>query len=137
MPHPLISRLSSDCGWPHLSHLAAVTTFTEAPGAHCLFVPGNPQKNLESTDAAVILPEIHKAFQGRFDCAVVDECIDYAVREAAGVFKTPLLIFYREGALIGTIAKVRDWDDYLTRVAHILSHSLEGPPEEATEGGLT
>ena len=140
MPHPSISRLSTDCGWPHLSCLAAVAAFTEASGAHCLFVPGDPEKNLESTDAAVILPEIHKAFQGRFDCAVVDESIDYAVREAAGVFKTPLLIFYREGALIGTIAEVRDWDDYLARVSHILSHSPEKAPEEAPEkapeGGL-
>lgn len=131
--HPLISRLSRDCGWPHLSHLEAVATFIAAPGVHCLFVPGNPQKNLESTDAAVILPELHKAFQARFDCAVVDESIGDRVQEAAGVFKTPLLIFYRAGALIGTIAKVRAWDDYAARVSHILGAS----PAGATEGILT
>lgn len=131
MTHPLISRLSTDCGWPHLTSLAAVAAFVQAPGVHCLFVPGNPEKNLESSDAAVILPELHKAFQDRFDCAVVDESIDSAVQDVVGVSKTPLLIFYREGAQIGTIPKVRAWDDYLARVSHILSHG----PEGETEGG--
>ncbi len=126
MTHPLISRLTTEIGWPSLSHIGDVTEFTGRQGVHCLFVPGDPAKNLETTDAAVILPEIVQAFQGRFDCAVVEEAIDYQVREAAGVFKTPLLIFFRDGAQIGTIPKVRDWDDYLGRVAHILSLTPEG-----------
>ncbi|MDJ1007429.1 MAG: hydrogenase accessory protein [Paracoccaceae bacterium] len=126
MSHPLISRLTADLGWPHLKTLETTGAFTSRPGVHCLFIPGDPGKNLETTDAAVILPELVQAFQGRFDCAVVDEAIDYEVREAAGVFKTPLLIFFRDGAQIGAIPRVRDWSDYLARVTHILSLEAEG-----------
>ena len=126
MTHPLISRLSDDLGWPNLTDAAAVAAYTGQPGVHCLFVPGDPDKNLETTDAAVILPEIVQAFQGKFDCAVVDAAIDYQVRQDAGVFKTPLLIFFRDGQQTGTIPKVRDWDDYLARVTHILSRVPEG-----------
>jgi len=126
MTHPLIARLTDDMAWPYLTDLDVVAAFIARPGAHCLFVPGDPAKNLETTDAAVILPELVQAFQGRFDCAVVADDIDYAVREAAGVFKTPLLIFFRAGAQIGTIPKVRDWDDYLARIAQILAREPEG-----------
>ena len=126
MTHPLISRLTDEIGWPSLSTLPDVAAFVERPGAHCLFVPGDPAKNLETTDAAVILPEIVQAFQGRFDCAVIADEIDYKVREDAGVFKTPLLVFFRDGEQVGTIPKVRDWDDYLARVTHILSRIPEG-----------
>lgn len=126
MSHPLIDRLTTELGWPHLKTLQEVLEFTGAPGAHCLFIPGDPKKNLETTDAAVILPELVQAFQGKFDCALVDNTIDAEVREAAGVYKTPLLIFFRDGAQTGTIPRVRDWSDYIERVTHILSLEPEG-----------
>ena len=48
------------------------------------------------------------------------------MRDAAGVFKTPLLVFFRDTVQIGAIPKVRDWDDYLARISHILSREPEG-----------
>lgn len=126
MSHPLIDRLTDELGWSRLTTLAEVLAFTGAPGAHCLFIPGDPVRNLETTDAAVILPEIAQAFQGRFDCAVVADEIEAEVREAAGVYKTPLLVFFRDGAQTGAIPKVRNWDDYIVRVSHILSLEPEG-----------
>ncbi|WP_335946763.1 MULTISPECIES: hydrogenase accessory protein [Salipiger] len=121
MSHPLIDRLVSELGWPRLSTMADVAAFTEAPGAHCLFVPGDPRRNLESADVAVILPELRIAFQRAFDCAVVDDAIETQLREATGVLKTPSLIFFRDGACLGGIPKVRDWDDYMARIPQILN----------------
>ena len=43
------------------------------------------------------------------------------MREASGVFKTPSLIFYRDGAVIGGIPKVRDWSEYIERITQILA----------------
>jgi hydrogenase-1 operon protein HyaE len=86
-----------------------------------IFVPGDPARNLESADVAVILPELRMAFQGCFDCAVADDAVEEWLRGDTGVLKTPSLIFYRDGALIGAIPKVRDWDDYMARTAQILS----------------
>ena len=123
MSHPLIDRLTRDLGWPHLASLADVAALAASPGTHVVFVPGDPVRNLESADVAVILPELRQAFQGRFDCAVADAAIEDALREATGVLKTPSLIFYRDGQMIGAIPKVRDWSDYVTRIPQILAAS--------------
>ena len=124
MTHPLISRLSTEFGWPQLNTIEDVTDFIDAPGVHVLFVPGNAVRNLETPDVAVILPELHMAFQRQFDCAVVEDAIEETVRDNAKVFKTPSLIFYREGEMIGAIPKVRDWSEYMERIAQIIAQPM-------------
>ena len=78
-------------------------------------------RNLETPDVAVILPELHQAFQSRFDCAVAGDAVEGELRDTSRVFKTPSLIFYREGRVIAGIPKVRDWSDYVERITQILS----------------
>lgn len=122
--HPLIARLKTEFGYPELSTMAEVAAFTEAPGVHVVFVPGDAARNLETSDVAVILPELRAAFQRQFDCAVVTDSVEAEVREGAGIFKTPSLIFFREGQCIGGIPKVRDWSDYVERTTHFLSQPV-------------
>lgn len=124
MLHPLIERLTVEFGWPYLATMEDVAGFTDAPGAHVLFIPGDPQRNLETPDVAVILPELQMAFQGRFDCAVVGDAVEEAVRDATKVYKTPSLIFYRDGRMIGAIPKVRDWAEYVERITQIMNLPL-------------
>lgn len=119
-PHPLLTRLEVEFGWPRLHNRHDVVEFAARPGAHCLLIPGDPRRNLESADAAVILPELRVAFQHAFDCALVDDAIEAALREETRALKTPALLFYREGRFLGAIEKVRDWSDYLDRITHIL-----------------
>lgn len=121
LDHPLIGRLERDLGWPRLSNLSDLAEYLGRPGVHCLFVPGDPVRNLETADAAVILPELRMTFQRAFDCALVDDPIEAKVREGNGVLKTPAYIFFRDGEMIGAIPKVRDWDDYLLRIQQILA----------------
>lgn len=119
--HPLVTRLETEFGWLRLRTLDAVDTFAARPGAHCLFVPGDAARNLETADAAVILPELRMAFQNAFDCAVIDDAIEATVRERVRALKTPGFLFYREGRYLGAIEKVRDWNDYVARTSHLLS----------------
>jgi len=121
MTHPLIERLETGLGWPRLHSREEADAFVAAPGAHCLFVPGDPARNLESADAAVILPELRAAFGNVFDCALVDDAIEGEIRETWRALKTPGFLFFRDGRFLGDIQKLRDWDDYLTRAARILS----------------
>lgn len=118
--HPLIARLETELGWPRLGTLAEAEAFVARPGAHCLFIPGDPARNLESADAAVILPELRMAFQHVFDCAVVGDGIEAELRERHRALKTPGYLFFRDGAYLGSIEKIRDWDDYVGRTSHIL-----------------
>lgn len=118
--HPLVARLTAELGYPLLQTMEELQAFTKAEGAHCLFVPGDAARNLETPDAAVVLPELRMVFQGAFDCAVVGQAIEAELREASRVLKTPSFIFFRAGALLGGVEKIRDWDDYLARITHIL-----------------
>ena len=51
---------------------------------------------------------------------VVDDAIEAAVRESARALKTPGFLFFHSGRYLGAIEKIRDWDDYMGRVSHIL-----------------
>lgn len=121
MTHPLITRLVDEFSWPMLDDQGSLEAFVNAPGTHVLFLPGDPKRNLESADVAVILPELRQAFQGKFDCAVIGDAIETELRQTTKVLKTPSLIFYRDGQLIGGIPKVRDWDEYMARITQILA----------------
>lgn len=118
---PLIDALTEKHGWPRLD-AATADAFIAGPGARVLFLTGDPQKNLETNDVAVILPELHRAFDGAFHPAIVDRAIEKALRERFDVWPAPSLIFLRDGRMTGVISKVRDWDEYLTRVRAILSN---------------
>lgn len=121
MSHPLIDRLTTELGWRRLADDAGLDAFAGAPGVHVVFVPGDAARNLETADVAVILPELVQAFQGRFDCAVAEDAVAARVGEAAGVHKTPNLVFWREGRVAGAIPRVRDWSDYMARIEAILA----------------
>jgi hypothetical protein len=56
-----------------------------------------------------------------FDCAIVDDAIENAIRQEYRALKTPGFLFFRAGAFLGDIQKIRDWDDYLARTAQLLS----------------
>lgn len=129
---PLIDALARDHGWERLPDLEAASVFAAGPGARVLFVPGDPAKNLESHDVAVILPELARAFDGAFRVGVYTAGEDRALREVYAAWATPSLIFLRDGAHLGAIERVRDWSDYLARIAAILgSRSAPEPARRA------
>ncbi|MCC5992963.1 MAG: hydrogenase accessory protein [Rhodobacteraceae bacterium] len=125
MSHPLLTRLTTEFGWPVLEAQDHLAAHLARPGLHCLFIPGDVRRNLETLDAAVILPELSQAFQGRFDCALVGDAIEAGLREATRVLKTPSFLFYDGDQFLGGIAKIRDWDDYLARIPQILAATTE------------
>lgn len=118
--HPLVTRLIDEMGYEIVSDPAEIAAFTEREGLHCLFIPGDARRNLETPDAAVVLPELRMTFQNAFDCAVVADSIEAELRQQTRALKTPAFLFYRQGTYLGAIEKIRDWDDYLARVTHIL-----------------
>ena len=125
MSHPLLTRLTAEFGWPQLDTPDELAAHLAQDGLHCLFIPGDPKRNLETADAAVILPELRKAFQDRFDCALVGDTLEAPLREATRVLKTPSFLFYDGDRFLGGIAKIRDWDDYTTRIPQILTAKSE------------
>lgn len=119
--HPLVDMLVTKEGYPHLTDVAALNAYAATDGAHCIFIPGDGATNLETPDVAVVLPELKMAFQGQFDCAVAQGDAEKAIKEMTGTHKTPQLVFFREGRPLSTMARVRDWSEYMARIPQILA----------------
>ena len=61
MSHPLIQRLFDEFGYAEIS-LENHDAFIATPGLNVLFFPGDPAVAKDSTDVAVVLPELVAAF---------------------------------------------------------------------------
>lgn len=123
----LVQRLVSQHGatWVTPATLAA---FAEAPGDRVLFFSGDPVRFPEGLDVAVVLPELQRAFPGRFEVGVVRREGEDEVARRYGAQRWPSLVFLREGRYVATVAGMLDWTDYLARVAEALDTPASRPP---------
>ena len=105
----------------------AVDAFA-ATGTRVLFFTGNSRRYPEIDDVAAVLPELMSAFAGRFRVGLVDPDVDRAAAQRFGISVRPTLVFLRDGAVLGSIARMRDWAVYLAEIAAIVADPV------ATEG---
>ena len=117
--HPLIERLLADFGLPEVD-TAGVDSFLAAPGDAVLLFTEDPKKYPESADVAVILPELMKAFAGRFRAAVVARGSERELQKRFGFARWPALVFLRGGDIVGTLTGVHDWDEFVEEVSALL-----------------
>lgn len=122
---PLIDRLLAS-GVPLIGE-AAIDAFLAGAGVRVLFVPGDANRHLDSVDVAVILPELCRHFSGRLAPAVVARSAEGAMAKRFGVDVKPALAFFAHGDLLGTIPRVRDWDEYLARIGEMLARADQHP----------
>ena len=95
MSHPLIERLTTDHGIPEVG-LDEHETFIGQPGLSVLFFAGDPKRYKETTDVAVVLPELLKAFDGRLRAALVQKDAEIELQKHYGFRQWPTLVFLRE-----------------------------------------
>lgn len=103
---------------------ANLNEFLAQSGDLLLFVTGNPERNLETNDVAIILPQLDKAFKNHFKIGVVMLDAEKSVQNKFEVWPTPSLLFVNNGALIHAIPKVQDWADYVKEISGLLSKNL-------------
>lgn len=117
--HPLVERLVTDLGLPEVG-AADVDAFLTAPGDAALLFTGDLRQHPESGDVAVILPELMKAFRGRFRAAVVARASERELQKRFGFARWPALVFVRCGELVGAITGMHDWEEFVARVRELL-----------------
>lgn len=118
--HPLLERLVTECGVPEVDS-ASVDAFLSAPGDAVLFFAENLVQYPESADVAVVLPELMRAFGGRFRAALVARVSERELQKRFGFARWPALVFVRDGDLVGTITGIHDWDEFVARVRAMLA----------------
>ncbi|NDY89809.1 hydrogenase [Ideonella livida] len=131
--HALVCRLADQFGadWITPDTLAA---FTVRGGDQVLFFSGDPVRFPEGLDVAVVLPELQKAFPGRFSVGVVRREGEDEVARRYGAQRWPSLVFLRDGQYVATVAGMLDWTDYVEQVGRALATPASRPPIALVSG---
>jgi hydrogenase-1 operon protein HyaE len=124
---PVIQSLISRHGWPVLT-AETLEGFFAAHGEVVLFFSGDAERLDESSDVAVILPEILKVFGGRVTAAAVARDFERDLQRRYRFAAFPALVFLRGGEYLGAVSRMKDWDVYLSEIAEILSREPSEPP---------
>lgn len=129
MTHVLIDRLTENLGYADVS-LDNHDEFVASHGMKVLFFPGDPKTVKDATDVAVVLPELMDVFAGQLNAGVVTDTFGDGnkLKHKYGFTRYPSLVFVREGGYIGTISRVRDWQEYLTTINKFLVAEPRRPP---------
>lgn len=129
MSHPLIQRLLTELGYTEVS-LGNHDEFIARPGLNVLFFPGDPAVARDSTDVAVVLPELVAAFEGRLNAGVVTDTWGdgKTLKRHYGFSAYPSLVFVRSGDYVGTIPRIVDWGEYLEKISHFFAAPARRPP---------
>jgi hydrogenase-1 operon protein HyaE len=129
MTHPLIERLTAELGYAEIG-LKNHDDFVDRAGMNVLFFPGDPKTVRDSTDVAVILPELVRAFDGQLRPGVVTDTFGdgLQLKRQYGFPEYPALVFVRSGNYVGTITRVQDWSDYLNKINVLLTAPHRRPP---------
>lgn len=129
MTHPLVDRLISDLGYPEVN-LANHDEFVAIAGMNVLFFPGDTKTVRDATDVAVILPELVQASDDLLRPGVVTDTFGDGVqlKRLYGFREYPALVFVRGGNYVGTITRVQDWTDYLSKIGALLTAPHRRPP---------
>jgi hydrogenase-1 operon protein HyaE len=126
MMHPLIQRLYDDYGYPEIT-LEEHQAFISQPGITVLFFAGDPKRFRDTTDVAVVLPELVKAFRGALQPGVVAEDAGQTLQQHYGFTAWPALVFLRDGGYLGNITGIQNWSEYLHDIGELMSAEVQQP----------
>ncbi len=141
MTTPLLHALAERHGLPQVdaANIDAFLAPAQGESAHSLlFFPGASANRPETSDVAVILPEILQAFAGRLRGAVIAREAEEQLKGRFQVYVFPSLVVARGFDPVGVLPKIHDWSEYREKIegfldpaAPILS-SPRGPKVEFT-----
>ncbi len=121
MTHPLIDRLLNDFGYPEID-LESHDEFVAQPGMNVLFFAGDPEMSKDTTDVAVVLPELVAVFEEQLRPGVVTDTwgAGKTLKQQYGISAYPSHVFVRGGDYVGTITRIQDWSEYLDKISELL-----------------
>ena len=125
--YPLITQLFSRHGYTEV-RAENFAAFTQRAGHALLLFTEDPLRFKETLDLAVIVPEIARAFPGRFAVGVLLPEAARALQPRYGFRRWPAIVLLRDGAYVGAVDGLRNWDEYLAAVAELLEAQPSRPP---------
>ncbi|MFO1317935.1 MAG: hydrogenase [Burkholderiales bacterium] len=125
--YPLIARLFDKHGF------AAVTAddpdgWLARPGRTLVVFLEDPVRYRETLDVAVVVPELVRAFAGRFAVGVALPAEARRLAVNYGFRRWPALVMLADGQYVGAVDGLRNWDAYLDEIAALLDAAPSRPP---------
>ena len=125
--HPLLARYMQELAAPALD-AASYDAWAEQPGHALVFFSEDPVMYRETLDVAVVVPELAKAYPGRFRCALLLPDAARAIAVRYGFRRWPAVVLLRDGRHVGAIDGLRDWNDYVESLGALLAAEPSRPP---------
>ena len=125
--YPLIAGLFSRHGYTDV-RAENFAAFTQRAGHTLLLFAEDPARFKETLDLAVIVPEVARAFPGRFAVGVLLPDAARTFQPRYGFRRWPAVVLLRDGEYVGAVDGLRSWDEYLAAVAVLLDAPPSRPP---------
>jgi hydrogenase-1 operon protein HyaE len=125
--YPLVAQLFSKHCFAEVTP-GTFDAWSARPGRALLLFLEDPGRFKETLDLAVIVPELVRAFPGRFSVGVAlpDAARELAVRY--GFRRWPAFVILADGKYVGAVDGLRNWDEYLAEVSRLLDAAPSRPP---------
>jgi len=125
--HPLIAQLFDKHGYENID-AGNIDAFVQRAGHALLVFTEDPLRVRETLDLAVILPELARAFTGRFRVGVLLPDAARPLLARYGLRRWPAFVVLRDGAYLGAVEGLRNWDEYVQEVERLLAAEPSRPP---------
>jgi hydrogenase-1 operon protein HyaE len=125
--HPLLQRLLQTTGAALLDADTLEPWLAQSGAAMLVFVD-EPDRQKETLDLAVIVPELHAARPGTFRVALLPSALARSVAPRYGFARWPAFVLLRDGRYLGAVDGLRDWGDYLDALDALLAAEPTRPP---------
>jgi hydrogenase-1 operon protein HyaE len=125
--HPLLRRMCAQLGAPWLD-AERFDGWAGAPGRALAVFTEEPAQHPETLDLAVIVPEIARTFAARFRTGVLAPAAARAIAPRFGFRRWPALVLLQDGRYVGAVDGLREWSDYVERLAELLAAEPTRPP---------
>ncbi len=126
--HPLLARLRQLTGAALLSEEDELDDWLRLPGAAMLVFAEEPDRYKETLDLAVVVPELHAARPRAFRVGLLRPAVARAIAPRYGFARWPAFVMLRDGAYLGAVDGIRDWDVYLAELDRLLAAAPSRPP---------
>ena len=125
--YPLVEQMFSRHGCTEV-RADAIDSFATTPGHALLVFTEDPMRFKETLDLMVIVPQLQRAFPGRFAVGVLLPEAARKVQVRYGFNRWPALVMLKEGQYVGAIDGLRNWDEYLAQMQALLAAVPTRPP---------
>lgn len=125
--YPLVEQMFSRHGFTEV-RADDIDAHAAHPGHTLLVFTEDPMRFKETLDLAVIVPQLQRAFPGRFAVGVL---LPESARKAQvryGFNRWPALVMLKDGQYVGAIDGLRNWDEYMEKMQALLAAAPTRPP---------